>query len=384
MRTSPPIRPTVQSATSVRQNQVRLAQLLACPVAAAGLSLADWSLVIRQARRAGVLARLCDLIEEGGALSAVPEPARLHLEAARTLAIKHAHDVRWEVRCIKQALAPLDIPIILLKGAAYLLADLPPARGRIFNDVDIMVPETRLPEVEVALNANGWRFHKLSAYDERYYRRWMHQIPPMTHMARGTTVDVHHTIVAPTRRLRLNAAALFAAAIPVGDDPKLRTLAPADMLLHSAAHLLNEGEFDRGLRDLDDMNRMLRHFGRDEGFWQALVERAEELDLRRPLFYAFRYASRMLGTPLPQGIEKTPRLRPPGFLLRSVMDLLFERALRPRHSTCRDALTGPALSLLYLRAHYLLMPARTLVPHLLRKAYARRVGRDETPERGWL
>ncbi len=242
-----------------------------------------------------------------------------------------------------------------------------------------MVPKERLDAVELALRGAGWSGGDIDPYDERYYRRWMHQIPPLTHGTRGTTVDVHHTIVARTTRLDLRASKLFAAAMPIPAEPGLRTLSPADMVLHSATHLLNEGDFDRGLRDLDDLNLLLRHFGRDPEFWPRLVERAGELDLRRPLFYALRYSRKLLGTPVPDGIADDGRLAPPGRALRAAMDPLFDRALRPDHGSCRDGLTGLALWLLYIRAHWLLMPVRILIPHLLRKAVMRLRTEDKPP-----
>lgn len=345
--------------------------MLRCLPARYGASLPEWDLLIRQARRAGLLARMAIAIEELGWLDAVPPQPRLHFEAERRLADKHDRDVRREVRHIEAALAGTGAPIILLKGAAYVIGGLPPSRGRLFNDIDIMVPKDSLGDVEAALERAGWRSTGLDAYDERYYRRWMHQIPPMTHLIRGSTIDVHHSIVARTMRLGLDAETLLAAAVPVPGEPGLKTLAPPDMILHSAAHLLNGGVFERGLRDLDDLNLLLRHFGRDPAFWPTLLDRAEALDLRRPLFYALRYTARFLGTPVPDGLCDAARLASPGAAVRTGMDVLFERALRPDHPSCRDGWTGLALWLLYVRAHHLLMPPHILVPHLLRKSIVR-------------
>ncbi|MBV9523936.1 MAG: nucleotidyltransferase family protein [Alphaproteobacteria bacterium] len=349
-----------------------LTAALARPSLLADRSLPQWDLLIRLARQSGLLARLHGLLEERGVLGDVPEAPRRHLIGAAILAAKHARDVRWEVRCIKRALAPLGIPIILLKGAAYVMGCLPAAAGRIFSDVDILLPEDVLPEAEAQLRRAGWVAAPLGSDDERYYRVWMHQIPPMTHRRRGTTIDVHHTIVARTTRLHLSAGKLIAAAVAIEGDAMLRMLAPTDMVLHSATHLLNEGGFGHGLRDLDDLDRLLRHFGRDGGFWPALMNRAAELDLRRPLFYALRYTTRLLGTPMPAAGLARARLDPPNLALRRLMDALFARALRPDHPACRDALSGIALAMLYLRAHHLLMPWHILVPHLIRKARMRR------------
>ena len=328
---------------------------------------ASWDLLIRQARKAGLLARLGLEFERAGLLPAVPARVRAHLDADLNLADQQIRDVHREVRAIRAALSKAEIPFVLLKGAAYVLAGLPAARGRIFNDIDIMVSRDDLIAAEKALLRAGWLGGNLEPYDEQYYRLWMHQIPPMTHVTRGTTVDVHHSIVAPTRRLSLDSAKLFASAVESPTDPLIRFLAPADMVLHSAAHLLTEGNFDRGLRDLDDINLLLRHFGGDPGFWPMLVERAAELDLRRPLFYAFRYASAFLGTKVPEAYLQSRLLAPPGPFLRGLADPLFEQAFRPRHPSCQGNLSGLASAILYLRGHYLLMPLPMLVPHLWRK-----------------
>jgi hypothetical protein len=351
----------------------RLRRALRDPARLPSLSLAEWDLLVRQARRAGILARLAVGLDAAGLLGAIPAAPRHHLAGERLLAEKHRRDVRNEVRYVAEALSPTGVPVILLKGAAYILADLPPASGRLFSDVDILVPKTSLPTVEQALHRQGWAAGRMDPYDERYYRRWMHQIPPLTNRLRDTTLDVHHTIIPETVRLDLRADALFAAACPIAGDRRVMTLAPTDMILHSAIHLLNEGEYARGLRDLDDVTQLLGHFGQDAAFWPLLLDRAVELDLRRPLYYALRYAASLLDAPVPAAIRDSTRLHPPSGALRAVMDVLFERALRPDHASCRDGLSGTALWLLYVRSHHLRMPAHLLVPHLLRKAYMRTV-----------
>jgi hypothetical protein len=45
--------------------------------------------------------------------------------------------------------------------------------------------------------------------------------------------------------------------------------------------------------------------------------------------------------------------------------------MAPSHPSCDRAFTGMARNLLYLRGHWLRMPPRLLVPHLLRKAWRR-------------
>ena len=365
----------------MRRQPDLLRAILARPERAATLTLADWDLVVRQARRSGLLARLQVLLGEAGVIDSVPRQPRRHLDADRIVSDKYARDVQAEVRYILAALREIGIPIILLKGAAYVMAELPPSRGRKFGDIDIMVPLDRLAEIEAALVRQGWSFGQVDPYDERYYRVWMHQLPPMQHFERHTTIDVHHTIIARTTRLRLDPNKLFESAVSVGGDPMLKVLAPADMVLHSATHLLNQGEFDRGLRDLDDLRQLLQHFGGTPDFWTKLVERAAELNLERPLFYALRYTTKFLAAEVPEGVRMDRRLDPPNPLLRAIMDLLFDRALSAAHPDNRDGTSHVALFLLYLRSHHLLMPIHILIPHLARKAW-RRAWRDkeEQPE----
>lgn len=345
------------------------------PELARSLDAVAWDVTIRQARAAGLLARLHGLLAAHDLLAAVPEAPRRHLDEADVVARKHARDVRWEVVCIRRALAGVVDRLVLLKGAAYLIADLPPARGRVFNDIDILVPRERLQDVENALQMGGWVFGKLDASDNLYYRRWMHQIPPMTHVARQTAVDVHHTLVPLTARPRLDPQSLRDAARPVPGEAGIDVLAPEDMVLHSAVHLFNEGEFGRGLRDLCDLDLLLRHFASSPGFWERLAARAVVLDLTRPLFYLLRHAARLLATPVPAELLASPVGRPAA-PVRVLMDALLAQALRPPHVSCRDGMTGVALFLLYVRSHYLRMPLHLLLPHLLRKAYVRQF-RDE-------
>ncbi|MGF1630423.1 MAG: nucleotidyltransferase family protein [Kiloniellaceae bacterium] len=348
-----------------------LPRLAGHPEALAALTLDQWDLVVRQAMRAGILARLCFQLDELGVLDQVPERPRRHLESARTLAHKHMRDVRWEVTCVCRVLAESQVPITLLKGAAYVMADLPPARGRLFSDIDFMVPRERIGEVEQILAEADWGPEVKDDYDQRYYRLWTHQIPPLRHFKRNTVLDVHHTIVPLTARAPVEAATLAAESLPLGQDGQLRVLAPTDMVLHSAVHLFNEGEFDRGLRDLLDLSDLLRHFGAQPGFWDKLAERAEVLGLTGPLSLTLRYLDSLLDMALPDSIRQAATGWQPSAAKRAVFDALLLRALLPDHDSCDDALTGTARWLLYVRAHYLRMPLYLLLPHLLRKSFYR-------------
>ena len=287
------------------------------------------------------------------------------------LADRQDSALRWEVECIRNALLDVKIDVILLKGAAYVMAEREVASGRTFSDVDILVSKSKIGQVESALRIHGWQSFVQNEYDQRYYREWMHELPPMRHVRRGTTIDVHHTILPETARIKVNTTALLNDAIPLGGHPSLFVLKPTDMFLHSATHLFHEGEFEKGLRDLFDLDALLREFGTADGFWEQLVPRAIHLGLSRPLYYALRYTRQLLGTQIPDSVLRDADIGKPTPALAGIMDACYLRALRPVHSSTNTLGISLARFALYLRSHWIRMPFHLLVYHLGRKALVR-------------
>ncbi|MET0025156.1 MAG: nucleotidyltransferase family protein [Sedimenticola sp.] len=346
-----------------------LIEIISNPEQMSSLALDEWDLLIRQARSAGLLAYLYDSAERLNLLDSVPEGPYAHLYSARILTNKHQRDIRWEVHCILRALEEHQHPVILLKGAAYLMVGLPISKARIFSDVDILVPKEEIGKTEETLRLKGWVSNTPDEYDQRYYRTWMHELPPMRHRVRNTTLDVHHNILPTTARLHPDAERLRNNASTVAGYDGLQVFAPEDMVLHSATHLFHDGELEHGIRDLVDLDSLLRHFSeRNSGFWHTLTTRAETIGLQRPLYYALNYTNAILQTPVPSEVMQGIQSSAPGLLLSRLMDSLFTRALRPDHSSCNDPFTGIARWMLYVRSHYLRMPFHLLIPHLFHKA----------------
>lgn len=345
-----------------------LSRTLRSPDAARAFSMGDWDLLLRQAHHAGLTSRLHHALRLAGCAEAIPGPARWHFEAADTLAARQQVAVRWEIAQVQKALGGAGIPLLLLKGAAYVAAGLPAAQGRLFNDLDILVPRDALDAAESALMLAGWHATGLSAYDQRYYRRWMHEIPPLQHAQRATVIDVHHAILPDTARSRPDPARLRAQAVAVSGLRGVRVLCATDRILHSAAHLFHDGELPHGLRDLSDLDLLLRDAAREVDFWPRLVARAGELELGRSLFHALRYVRYFLATPVPASVDAALARFAPARPVQVLLDALFTRALAPMHPSCEDRLTPAARLAAYVRAHWLRMPPRLLLPHLLHKA----------------
>ncbi|MCW8889718.1 MAG: nucleotidyltransferase family protein [Sedimenticola sp.] len=331
----------------------------------------QWDLLIRQARSAGLLAHLYHRFINADVFDSIPQKVKHHLNSEFILSNRQHDAARWEISQIQQALEELGLPIVLLKGAAYLQTGLPSSSGRFFSDIDILVPRTILIDTEQRLERWGWYTTHHDEYDQKYYRKWMHEIPPLQHITRKSTIDVHHNILPLTARLHPDPEKLIASSVQINEEFELYVLCPEDMVLHSATHLFHDGELEHGLRDLVDLDRLLRHFGEDDEYWERLVNRSVELELSRPLYYALHYTSAILKTPVPEAILKSDKLDRPSAPMAFLMDKLLMRALMPAHHSCDDWFTGTARWLLYIRSHYLRMPIHLLIPHLFHKSFIR-------------
>jgi hypothetical protein len=365
----PPPNMHLPSHTRIPAPKDMVSRVLRSPDTLLRFSMSDWDMLVRQARSAGLLARIHHVLAQHIMLEAIPAEARWHFESAVTLASKQQLAVRWEVAKIRDALSGLGIPMILLKGGAYVIANLPAATGRLFNDIDILVPREQLGPVEAALMLEGWHPTGLSDYDQRYYRRWMHEIPPLQHAKRATVIDVHHAILPDTARYHPDSAKLLSRAVAVEGLPGVHVLGTEDRILHSATHLFHDGELPHGLRDLTDLDLLLRDATVSPDFWPRLTSRAHELQLSRPLFYALRYARHFLDTPVPDSVVASMHAATPNRFTLALMDSIFTRVLAPVHDSCADTYTPAARLAAFVRAHWLRMPAYLLIPHLFHKAF---------------
>ena len=344
---------------------------LRAPGRMSSLTPAEWDLMLRQARHADLLGRLAMIADARSLLTDLPAGPRGQLEAARVLTQAQQRETRRELAHIADTLAPLGISPVLLKGAAYLASGGPAALGRSCSDIDLLVEKSRLPEVESQLMMGGWVTTHLDPYDQRYYREWMHELPPMEHATRHTVIDVHHAILPDSARPRPDPAALLGAALSV--SPRWRILSPTDMVLHCIVHLLQNEEFSHGLRDLSDLDLMLRHFGHRVGFWDALVPRGRQLQVARPLHYGLQLAHQLLGTPVPEQTLRDAADDAPRAPTDRWMQSLWRRALIPDHHSLDQPSSRLARGLLYLRAHWMRMPPGLLLRHLAVKG-GRRLG----------
>lgn len=312
----------------------------------------DWSGLIAAARAEQLIGSLAYRLEN---LDIPPRITEI-LDAARRDAAQARTQALWEAEMCRRALARTGIPVVLLKGTAFHSADLDASIGRSVGDLDILVPRDRIEETEVALIAAGWeRMKAADGYDDLYYRRWMHELPPLVHATRDRMIDVHHTILPLTARPTPDAEALIADSAML--ESGLRVLSPADMIVHAAAHLFADGDLAGGLRNLWDIDRLIRQFATDTAFWASLADRSRRHQLEHFVARALRLSARLYGTPIDHVVAGRARLS----------DWLFEARLLARNGWGQEKRKALRFAF-YVRSHWLRMPPLMLARHLWTKA----------------
>ena len=347
---------------------VILLRVLQSPRAMETLGSGEWDELIRQARMSRLLPRLEYLAKDAGIWLEVPEKARDIIRGAQAWVDHYQLIVRYELSRVQKVLSATKFPLLLLKGAAYIEANLPPGRGRSLSDLDLLLRWEHLNQAENLLKEHGWGSRLEDDYDQRYYREWMHEIPPLVHPLRGVEVDLHHNLLPLTGRYQVPAEKLWESAVPL--EKGLLVLSPADMVLHSAVHLVVADELRGGLRDLFDIHQLCLHFmAEDPGFPEQLICRARELGLAKPLWYVLEAARALLNTPVETASLAGARGELPAWPVRKLMNHLVREVLRPRRLHERP----PAFRqwLLYLRSHWIRMPPALLASHLARKSMVR-------------
>jgi hypothetical protein len=324
-----------------------LVSALRDPASTRTLDNAGWTALLAMARAEQLIGTLAYRLMD----QAVPARVAQILSDARTNADYQRRSALWEADSAARALSSYPGKVVLMKGTAYVAADLVAGQGRHIGDLDIMVARDDLPQVEALLiDKGGWEWVKEDAYDDAYYRDHMHELPPLIHKERDRMIDVHHTILPLTAKPRPDAGGMLADASPLSFTQSAYVLSPTDMVIHSAAHLFADGDLAGGLRNLWDIHCLLTEFHTDD-FRRALHARAQHHQLRPAVERAIRLADHLYG-------DRASQV--------TLADRLYIRRL-----TARDGWGRPTRKItrliFYIRSHWLRMPPLMLARHLWTK-----------------
>jgi len=264
-------------------------------------------------------------------LPSLPKAITWQIEAGcRQVDFVH-RQMMWELDRLERALFDCNVPVILLKGAAYLAAGLNASQGRISNDVDILVPLDQLKAIEQLLLGAGWGQESVTGRHAEYYRRWLHELPPLKHPVRCVELDVHHNLIPATDPLCPDPIQLWDECQSVLEQSRFKILSARDLVIHASCHLFRNSPFDSGLRDLWDIYQLVGESESPVEFLHDVMRRAKDLRLGMPVGLALTNVARYLVSKDERGdwLAVAKRGIPFWFPLRT-MNRIVHRAIYPR------------------------------------------------------
>ncbi|NSW56579.1 MAG: nucleotidyltransferase family protein [Armatimonadetes bacterium] len=219
---------------------------------------------------------------------------------------------RGQLGAITAALSDASVPAMLLKGAALDQVAYPADLPRTMSDLDLLVPEDRLPEAVTVARSLGYRDLEESADPRDAYH--------VTLACEGRIVELHWRITArgpfrfPPERIwmrRLDAPAV---------SPGVVTPCLVDLFVLGAFHYVFQNRFYNGLQSLLDL-ALLAGRAAEQETGEELVATARETNSSGAVYWAMCMLHDWLGMDVGDGTRK---LRPAGFVHNRAAQLLEE------------------------------------------------------------
>lgn len=233
---------------------------------------ADWHQLLIALRRHGLLAKAYYQLGKKIEAKNIPEPVYRQLRAGAKYADKQQQSLFYELFLLESLSEEVKFPCLLLKGAAYRALALPMSYGRLFSDIDILVPADCFNEMRNKLFFKGFYEPAMSDYDRHYYLKWSHQNPPLHHFERDTVIDLHHQIFPTASALKLNIKPFFEKAIQIkGSYFKVPCI--EHLFVHAAVHLFLQEETHRSVKDIIDINALFNEVAK-RNLSQSLQEQS--------------------------------------------------------------------------------------------------------------
>lgn len=332
------------------------------------LTLNQWAEIVRVLKHQQCLARFSWRLQYlGFDTSTLPQHVLNHLKNAEIIAKKQFHQVHYEAAELKKLLGTNTTHLLFLKGAAYSVTDNANVGcGRTYSDIDLLVDKNSIPAIEQELALYGFFAEDLDEYDQKYYREWSHEIPPLRHGSRGTVLDIHHNLLPLISGRAPDISKFFQYTQTTSTGYEV--FQPAAMFLHSCIHLFINEEIKHGFRDLTDLALIAEQYQNNE-FWQELIELAVSCNFAEELYLALRYTDKILYQSSPEFVIKQLLPYVPNKATLFLLDFIFTRTLKPAHPVFSHWDDHLANFMLLVRGHYLKMPLTMLTKHLLRKGY---------------
>ncbi len=249
--------------------------------------------------------------------------------------LKHYYIDNWgeNIRKIDE-LATLfqsvQVPLIILKGAALLSSVYKSIGLRMLGDIDVLVKPHEAPKLEKILFGRGFEspykpgsFAVTNSLNSRLY---IHESPRiLLHVHWHIVNNVIPNHIYPER---INMDELWEDSIALKImDVEAISLAPHHQILHLSEHAMKHSY--NTLIHIWDIHQVILYWG-GELDWGRVSQKAHEFGLTGPLYYSLLMSRECFDTPIPDGVINT--LLPPSIGLgEQIFFSLLKRNRRREH-----------------------------------------------------
>jgi len=330
------------------------------------IELKQWENIIHVLREVNLLAACYFRLEKEDKLTLLPSFALKHMKSAAVYSSRQSEQVLFECKLLQKILDAENISSVFLKGASYTLRKSKNSAGRVYSDIDLLVAKNEISKAEQTLAKHAWCTKKVSEYDNKYYREWSHEIPPMFNIHRGTVLDLHHNILLPISGREVNVELLTENCQSI--DGGYTVLGYAATILHSIVHLIINEDVSNGYRDVLDITTLIKENDSPE-FWQEITLLASKLGFNNELYLALSLSKKYANLTIPNDVWLTFSVQQNNSKLNFLLNYVYYFALQPHSPAVQTLKHKIAINIVYLLGHLQKMPLKILIPHLLTKSF---------------
>ncbi len=330
------------------------------------VELKQWENIIHVLREVNLLAACYFQLENEDKLKSLPFFAFKHMKSAAVYSSRQSEQVTFECKLLQKTLDAENIPSVFLKGASYTLRKSKNSEGRVYSDIDLLVAKNDILKAEEAFSKHAWCTKKVSEYDNKYYREWSHEIPPMFNMHRGTVLDLHHNILLPISGREVNVEVITENCQLV--DGSYTVLSYAATILHSIVHLIISEDVSNGYRDILDITILIKENNSPE-FWQEIASLSSKLGFNNELYLALSLSEKYANIAIPNDVWQSFNKQKNNSKLNFLLNHVYYFALQPHSPAIQTLKHKIAITVVYFLGHLQKMPLKILIPHLFTKSF---------------
>lgn len=330
------------------------------------VEIKQWENLIHVLREVNLLAACYFKLKKADKLASIPSFAFKHMKSAAIYSSRQSEQVTFECKLLQKILDTENIPSVFLKGASYTLRKSENSEGRVYSDVDLLVAKSDISKAENALSKHAWCTKKVSEYDNKYFREWSHEIPPMFNIHRGTVLDLHHNILLPISGRQVNVELLTENCQLI--DSSYTVLSYAATILHSIVHLIINEDLSNGYRDILDITTLIKENNSPE-FWQEIISLSSTLGFNNELYLALSLSRKYANLAIPDNVWLNFSEQKNNSKLNFLLNHIYYFALQPHSPAIQTFKHKIAITIAYFLGHLQKMPLKILIPHLLTKSF---------------